>query len=103
MLSKNIVNNEKQIKLLLTVAVSVVIILRRPELLYIPRFWAEEGSTFFAYAFNNGFLTNLVSSHYGYFTLYNNLATSTAALFPLETAPLVTTWLALVAQSIFLP
>jgi hypothetical protein len=65
----------------------------------VPRFWAEEGGTFFAYAFNNGFLANLFSSHYGYFTLYNNLSTSLAALFPLETAPLVTTWMALIVQT----
>ena len=87
------------IKLLLTLSIFIVIFFRKPELLYIPRFWAEEGSTFFAHAFNNGFISNMFSSHYGYYTLYNNLATSLAALFPLESAPLVTTWIALIVQA----
>jgi len=95
---ENRVGKDLYLKSLLTVTVIAVIMLRCPEILYQPRFWAEEGA-FFAFAFNDGFWTNLFTPHYGYITLYNSLATSLATLFPLEVAPLVTTWMALLVQT----
>jgi len=95
---ENRVGKDLYLKSLLTVTVIAVIMLRCPEILYQPRFWAEEGA-FFAFAFNDGFWTNLFIPHYGYITLYNSLATSLATLFPLEVAPLVTTWMALLVQT----
>jgi hypothetical protein len=99
MLGENSTRKELYTKSLLTVAIILVIIFRCHTLVWQPRFWAEEGATFFAFAFGNGFLENLFTAHYGYITLYNSLATSFAALFSLETAPLVTTWTALVVQT----
>lgn len=72
--------------------------IRIPELLFTPRFWAEEGTTYFSSAYSSSFFGNIISAHYGYFTLYNNLVTSLATLTNLETAPLVTIYAALAIQ-----
>lgn len=86
------------IKLMMTGALLFVMIARQPELLYLPRFFAEEGMKYFAYAFNNSLADNLLTAHYGYYTLYNSIATSIATLFSLENAPLATTYIALGVQ-----
>ncbi|HZV82213.1 MAG TPA: hypothetical protein VFF53_08605, partial [Geobacteraceae bacterium] len=65
-----------------------------PELLTAPRFWAEEGTNFFAYAYAHSWWENLLHPQFGYYTLYNAIATSLAAAAPLEYAPAVTTVLA---------
>lgn len=73
-------------------------LLRRPELLSAPRFWAEEGQVYFAHAFNTSFVANLFSQFYGYYTLIPNLATGLAVLAPLHLAPYITTIIALLVQ-----
>jgi len=72
--------------------------IRQPELLIEPRFWAEEGTNYFSYAYGHNWLINLLSPQFGYNTLYNSIATSMAAIVPLEFAPYVTTYLALFVQ-----
>lgn len=71
---------------------------RLPELLIEPRFWAEEGTSYFSYAYDHNWLENLFSPQYGYNTLYNSIATSLAAMVPLEYAPSVTTYMAFLVQ-----
>jgi hypothetical protein len=83
---------------LLSLAVALFIVWRQPELLTAPRFWAEEGTNYFAYAHAHSWWENLLHPQFGYYTLYNALATSLAATVPLEYAPAVTTWLALGVQ-----
>lgn len=90
---------KRKLLLLLSVAVVVLNVGRCPELLVNPRFFAEEGATYFSSAYQLSFITNLFSAHFGYYTLYNQLATSLAALVPLEYAPLVTTLLSLLVQT----
>lgn len=83
---------------MISAAVFALTIGRCPELLVHPRFYAEEGATYFAAAYQLPFLANLLSAHYGYYTLYNQLATSCATLVPLDHAPLVTTLMSLLVQ-----
>lgn len=83
---------------LLSITVLVLNIGRCPELFVSPRFFAEEGATYFASAYQQSFIANLFSAHFGYYTLYNQLATSLAVQVPLENAPLVTTMLSLLVQ-----
>ena len=82
----------------MTIAVIFVIYARLPVLIIEPRFWAEEGVNYFAYAYGHSWLENLFTPQYGYNTLYNSIATSLATLAPLEHAPAVTTYLALTVQ-----
>jgi len=84
--------------LFLFIVLMIVTIWRQPELLIHPRFWAEEGTNYFSYAFNHSLIQNLTYPQFGYYTLYHSFATSLATLMPLEFAPLVTTWGAFTVQ-----
>lgn len=90
--------NRKKFLLFISVLVIAINIVRCPELLLYPRFFAEEGTTYFSGAFQKSFLANIFSAHYGYYTFYNQIATSLATLAPLENAPLVTTLMSLLVQ-----
>jgi hypothetical protein len=75
---------------------------RAPNLLWWPRFHAEEGKWYFSYAFEHGFADGLVYVYFraAYLNLATNLATATASLVPLERAPLITTLFAFAIQSL---
>jgi len=90
--------DRKKFLLFISAVVIAINIARCPELLLDPRFFAEEGTTYFSGAFQKSFFANIFSAHYGYYTLYNQLATSLATLAPLENAPLVTTIMSLLVQ-----
>lgn len=91
-------NRHITLKCMLTIVVIFAAYLRLPELLLEPRFWAEEGSNYFSFAFSHNWLVNLFTPQFGYNTLYNSIATSLAALLSLEHAPAVTTYLAFLVQ-----
>ncbi|HET8706541.1 MAG TPA: hypothetical protein VFM46_09595, partial [Pseudomonadales bacterium] len=69
--------------------------MRRPELFSHPRFWAEEGSVYFANAWHFVWYEVLFEPHLGYLSFFNNLAALIATTVPLKHAPLVTTIAAL--------
>jgi hypothetical protein len=75
-----------------------IIFARCPELLTSPRFWAEEGEIYFSEAFNSGIWRSLFLQHLGYYNIIPNLAAGLATLVPLEQAPFVTTYIALLIQ-----
>jgi hypothetical protein len=66
---------------------------RSPYLLLHGRFFAEEGTYYFAHMKHGGFW--YVARPVGYFLAFSNVATWSAAHVPLEQAPLVTVWLSL--------
>ncbi len=87
------------------VASALVISWRAPSLLLRPRFWAEEGSIYFAFAYCHAHTSSwyqaLIFDFRGYFALWPNLVTTVAAnVAPLERAPLVTTLFAFAVQLI---
>lgn len=82
----------------MTIIVIFVAYKRLPELLLEPRFWAEEGTNYFSFAYSHNWLSNLFTPQFGYNTLYNSIATSLATMLPLEYAPAVTTYLAFAVQ-----
>lgn len=77
-----------------------IIYLRYPLFLLEPRFWAEEGKVYFAYAYNHPWYDALFAPHEGYYALFPNIAAIFASLVNLKDAPLVTTFLAFTAQMI---
>jgi len=81
---------------LLFVMALALVVLRAPQLLIEPRFWAEEGSVYFAVAQRAPLLDSLFHLHKaGYLLLSTSLpATFAARLLPIEWAPAVTTWAA---------
>jgi hypothetical protein len=88
------------IKTLITLTVIILNFIRKPELLSYPRFYAEEGQSFFSFAYNHSLLDYIISPMYGYYALYNVLATLFATFFKLEIAPLITIYQALFIQVI---
>ena len=73
---------------------------RRPEFFSEPRFWAEEGTVFFARAWSLPWWRMLPAAPLDYLSLYTNVAVTMAATaVPLERAPLVTTIAALLVQT----
>ena len=83
------------------VTACVIMALRAPLLLRQPRFWAEEGKVYFAYAYAaDGIWRALLAPHQGYYHLFANLATVLALLVPVRHAPMVTTLLAFAAQAL---
>jgi hypothetical protein len=77
---------------------------RAPQYFDAPSFWAEEGTLFFARAWNEGPLAGLTQHPGGYVDLYPNLVTTLAAslvrsgICPLAVAPRVTVLGALAVQ-----
>ncbi len=73
--------------------------LRAPYLFFNPRFWAEEGSVYFSYAFHSVWYEALIAGHQGYYSFFPNFMTVIAAhVVFLEYAPLVTTLAAFSVQ-----
>ena len=89
---------------LLLVAAALVMVLRAPVYLTGPNFWAEEGSLYFAVAWERPLWEALSYRPAGYLLWWANLSTATAAtlvrvgLVPLARAPQVTALFALAAQ-----
>ena len=75
-------------------------ILRNSTLFTQPRFWAEEGSTYFQTAYNEGFWNGLSQVQMGYFSIIPNVATAVSSLIPLNFAPLPCLIISLLIQSI---
>ena len=76
----------------------VAVLLRAPRVIAARRFWAEDGSVFFEYAWNHGPLDSLLSADFGYFLFLPNLAGLLAVQLPLEWAPLMVIAIALLVQ-----
>lgn len=88
-------------KIVLLFGYIVLLVGREPRFLGSPRFWAEEGTRYFAYAYTHPWYAALTHAELGYVALWPNLATTVAAnMVPLEYAPLVTTLFALTVQII---
>jgi hypothetical protein len=78
--------------------VLILTLSRSPTVLAEPRFWAEEGVIYFAYAYQHGFFAALHGPLLAYFMLFPNLGAALALLVPVEWAPAVTLYLALAIQ-----
>jgi uncharacterized membrane protein len=89
---------------ILLLAAALAMITRAPVYLTAPSFWAEEGTLYFAAAWNESLGASLVYRPAGYLLLWANIATTVAArlarggLLSLVHAPQVTVLFALVAQ-----
>jgi len=78
----------------------LITFLRFPRYFLQPRFWAEEGGRHFAFSYSHNWLIALFHPQLGYLNFWPNLATLLATIPPLESAPLVTTLMALLVQLI---
>jgi hypothetical protein len=81
-------------------AILVNIYFRYTALFLSPRFWAEEGYEYFSRLHGHSLLHALTFVDFGYYNLYANISAYLAAQVPLESAPAITTSLALVGMLI---
>jgi len=88
----------------LVAAALALTVWRAPQYLIAPSFWAEDGTLYFAGAWNGGALHGLVQRPAGYLILWANVGTTLAAwlvstgAMSMTAAPRVTAVVALVAQ-----
>lgn len=73
---------------------------RRPDAIFHPQFYAEDGHVWFADAYNLGWWNALLRAQDGYFQTLPRLAAALALLVPLSLAPLVLNLTALAVQAL---
>jgi len=66
-----------------------LLITRRPDAIFHPQFWAEDGAAFFAQSYNLGWAHALVRPCNGYFHAIPRLVAALALLAPLRFVPLI--------------
>ena len=75
-----------------------MIYLRRPDAFLHPQFWAEDGTDYFAPAYNHGGLSQLFVPHAGYLALANRITALAAVHLPLSWAPSLFNGVGLICQ-----
>lgn len=75
-----------------------IVVSRRLDALFNPQFWAEDGTFWYAQAYNQGILPSLFLPHTGYLQTISRLTASVAQFFPLAFAPLIFNVLAIAIQ-----
>ena len=90
---------EKQLTIISCILILLIVIFRAPNILLEPRFWAEEGTLYYAHATLSGILEGIFFSPKGtagYFNLAASFPATIAAHFSsVELAPFVTTYFSL--------
>jgi hypothetical protein len=81
----------------------IVLFCRRPSLLTHAQFYAEDGTFWFAQAYNLGWRHSLILPQAGYFNTMPRLAAGLALLVPLQWAPLVMAIVGLLVQALPVP
>ena len=97
-------NEPNEIRLWQHIAVFVIagalIISRRPDAIFHPQFWAEDGRVWFAEAYNLGWFSALFRTWTGYFLTLPRLAAAFALLVPFSRAPLLLNLVAIAIQAL---
>lgn len=73
---------------LVIIASFITILLRRPDLITNPQFWAEDGPTFYANAYNHGF-DSLFMPYAGVFQTFMRLIALGVSKMPIEAGPIL--------------
>jgi hypothetical protein len=85
---------------LIFAAACAIVISRRPDAIFHPQFWFEDGAVFYAQAYNLGWWSSLFITYEGYFHAIPRIGAGLALLFPLHLAPLVMNLIAVAIQAI---
>jgi uncharacterized MnhB-related membrane protein len=76
----------------------VLVVSRRPDVLFHAQFWAEDGKFWYADAYNLGAIAPFLHPAAGYFQTLPRLAALFAQLFPMAVAPLALNLVGIVVQ-----
>ncbi len=79
----------RQLQLLVFLIAAAAVVSRRPDALFNPQFFGEDGTIWYRDAYVFGWLTSLLHSQNGYFQTLPRLAAALAIAVPLRFAPLV--------------
>ena len=77
---------------------AAVVVSRRPDVLFNAQFWAEDGKTWYADAYNLGVILPFLHPAAGYFDTFPRLAALAGLLLPLGMVPLMFNCIAIVFQ-----
>ena len=77
-----------------------LLVSRRPDAVFHPQFWAEDGRVWYADAYNLGWFAALSRTWTGYFLTLPRLAAGLALLVPLARAPLLLNLIAIAIQAL---
>lgn len=84
--------------LFVVVAAFAIVVLRRPDAVLNPQFWAEDGKYWYAEAYNLGAIHSLLLPHTGYFQTISRLTAAFTMMFPLAWAPFIFISVAIIAK-----
>ncbi len=84
----------------LLLASAAAIASRRPDVFSAPQFWAEDGFEWYARAYNDPGIANLIAPYGGYLQLFPRIAGWLSQAVPFAQAPLLMAILALAVQAI---
>lgn len=84
----------------LFLASAAAIAARRPDVFSVPQFWAEDGFEWYARAYNEPGVANLIAPYGGYLQLFPRIAGWLSQAVPFAQAPLLMAVLALAVQAI---
>jgi hypothetical protein len=89
-----------RVQILIFACVFAAIVTRRPDALFGAEFYAEDGTVWFAQAYDFGVLHALLIPHTGYFQTLPRLTAGLALLVPFSLAPLAMNLVALIVQAL---
>ncbi len=78
-----------KLQVLIFLTCAALVVSRRPDALFNPQFFAEDGTFWYAQAYTSGWLPSLFRPENGYFATLSRLIASAALLAPFHLAPLV--------------
>jgi hypothetical protein len=85
----------------IAVALAVaLLVLRRPDAVFHPQLWAEDGVVWFADAYNHGALRALLFARDGYLQVFPRLVAAAALWVPLARVPMVFNLIALAVEAL---
>ena len=79
---------------------SALLVLRRPDAIFHPQLWAEDGVVWFADAYNHGALKALLFARDGYLQLFPRLVAAVSLWVPLLRVPIVFNLCALAVEAV---
>jgi hypothetical protein len=71
------------------IAAFTIVVVRKPDTILNPQFWAEDGTVWYAAAYNYGILHSILQPCAGYFETISRLVAAFSLIFPLSLSPLV--------------
>jgi hypothetical protein len=83
--------------ILLFISAFSIIVLRRPDAILNPQFWAEDGALWYANAYNDGIRSVLIPQN-GYLQTISRIVAAIAQFLPFEWAPLIFNGVAIFIQ-----